>query len=104
MEEKLTIFKCPHCGKQIGVCTVSYVTKIDAAVQTQLIDHVREALSKWVDDLDVIENEQTITVTPKGFLRKDVWYEINDALKVFDAEWISAGKESRWVIHVKDVE
>jgi hypothetical protein len=40
-----------------------------------------------------------LIVKPLAFLGREVWYEINDMLKSFNAEWVSAGNESRWIIH-----
>lgn len=95
MKEKMAVFNCPYCGKKIGIS--SYITKLNET-QAKLIDQVKNAISKWVDELDIIEKEGTIAITPKAYLGKDVWHEINDSLKAFNPEWISAGKESRWEI------
>jgi len=101
MEEKVTLFNCPHCGKSIALAIVSYISKPmtpGVTDQAKLFVQVKNALSKWSNDLDVAEKDGTITVAPKGYLGKDVWQEINDVLKPFSSEWISAKKESRWII------
>jgi len=93
MERTLSTFNCPYCGKPIGICTVTYTSKTQS-----LIDQVRNTIKEWREQLEIIQNEQTITVTPRGYLGKETWYQINEVLKSFDAEWVSAGKESRWII------
>ena len=55
-------------------------------------------MGEWLDDLDITEEDECIVVMPKAYLGKELWYKINEALKSVDAEWGSAGKESRWVI------
>jgi len=66
--------------------------------QPSLIAEVKKAIDDWIEDVDITEENGSVIVMPKGFLGKDVWYEINGALKPFDAEWVSAGKESKWAI------
>lgn len=92
MGENSLMLRCPNCGEAISL-QVSKVTE-----QSSLIDKVKSTIDDWIEDLDITEENGSVIVMPKGFLGKDIWYEINDALKSFDAEWISAGKESRWVI------
>jgi DNA-directed RNA polymerase subunit N (RpoN/RPB10) len=99
MGERLTVVRCPYCGKQIGLNTVSYLTKLETKLSAE---QVKDAISNWIEDLDVIEEEGSIAVIPKNYLGKEVWQEINNALKPFNPEWISAKKESRWVIKLQD--
>ena len=89
--------ECPHCGNQIAI----QVTKPEAKAEpTVTINDIRSALNEWVDCIDIVEQDSGIVITPKGYLGKDVWQEINDALKPFNAEWISAKKESRWMVRL----
>lgn len=66
--------------------------------QPASIEDVKEVLDDWIKDIDITEENGSLVVMPKGFLGKEIWYKINNALKPFDTEWVSAGKESRWVI------
>jgi len=99
MEEKLTSIECPHCGNPITIQVIKTEPKVDEPLT---IDAVKSAISKWADCVDVVEQDNAIVITPKGYLGRDVWQEINDALKPFEAEWISAKKESRWIIKLQD--
>lgn len=83
---------CPNCGEPIAL-QANKVTK-----KTASIKEVKETLSEWIDNVDVIEEDDCIVVMPKAYLGKELWYKINEALKPFDVEYVSAGKESRWEI------
>ena len=91
MSRNLTM-ECPSCGAPISL-QISKVKK-----QSSVIAEVKKTIDDWIEDVDITEENGSVIVIPKGFLGKDVWYEINDALKSFDPEWVSAGKESRWII------
>jgi hypothetical protein len=91
MGEALTL-RCPNCGEPISL-QISKVIE-----QCSLIDEVKKTIDDWIEDVDITEEKGSVIVMPKGFLGKDIWYEINDALNSLDAEWVSAGKESRWIV------
>jgi len=93
MEKRLL---CPHCGKPIEVVIAK--TKSTPEAKIPLIDQIKGALGERMENVDVAEKNGTVTVTPKGFLGRDLWQRINDALKEFEPEWVSAGKESKWVV------
>lgn len=92
MSESSLMLRCPNCGEAVEI-KIGKVTK-----QHPSIEEVKAALDEWIDQVDVTESDGSIVVTPKGYLGKEPWYQINKALKTFDTEWISAGKESRWII------
>lgn len=92
MSESSLMLRCPNCGEAVEI-KIGRVTK-----QLASIEEVKAALDEWIDQVDIAESGDSITVTPKGYLGKEPWYQINNALKQFDAEWVSAGKESKWVI------
>jgi hypothetical protein len=99
MEEKT--LNCPYCGKPLEIA----IAKTRSLTDTRtLIDQLKRILGKTLNNLDVVEENEAVIITPKGFLGRELWQQINDALKPFGPEWISAKKESRWVIHVRDVE
>ena len=95
MSESSSKLRCPSCGEAMEI-RISKVTE-----QHATIDDVKGALEEWTDQVDVSEGDGSITVTPKGYLGKELWYQMNSALKPFGAEWVSAGKESRWIIKKK---
>ena len=100
MEEKLSRIECPHCGKPIDL----QATKVEPETvekSAPLIDMVKSTTRKWSKEVDVVEQNGMVIVTPKAYLGKDLWQQINDSLKPFEPEWVSAGKESRWVIREK---
>lgn len=92
MSENLSTLSCPNCGEPIAL-QISKVAKQPASGQ-----EVKRVLDEWIDDVDMTEEDGSIVVTPKGYLGKEIWHQINNALKTFDTEWESAGKESRWVV------
>ena len=92
MDKNSLTLRCPNCGELIEL------TIRKAPIQPASIENVKGALSEWIDQVDVTESDDSIVVTPKGYLGKKLWYQVNNALKPFDTEWISAGKEGRWII------
>lgn len=99
MEGKLSI-ECPHCNDTIALQVVK--TELKKMKRVPLIEMVQSTTRKWRNDVDVIEDEKSVVVTPKAYLGKEVWYKINESLKPFDPEWVSAGKKSRWVIRERE--
>jgi len=92
MGENFSMLRCPNCGEAIEI-RISKSNRKSAS-----IEEVKDVLQEWIDRVDITESEDSIVVTPNSYLGKGLWYEINEALKTFDAEWVSAGKESRWII------
>ncbi len=49
-------------------------------------------------DVVTIENEgDSIKVTPRGWIQKHAWREINDILRLYEFSWLSNGKDSCWL-------
>jgi len=95
----LSRIECPHCGNQIAIQVIKPEPKVETKTETTVtINDISLALNEWADCIDIVEQDNAIVITPKGYLGKDVWAEINNSLKPFNAEWISAKKESRWMI------
>jgi uncharacterized Zn finger protein len=92
MDKNSLTVKCPNCGEIIELAVIK-VPKLSAS-----IEGVEEAIKEWIDQVDVTRSDDSIVITPKEFLGKKLWYQINNALEKFGAEWVSAGKESRWII------
>ena len=91
MNENSLTLSCPNCGESISL----RVLKVE---EQSVGDKVKDTIDDWIEDVDITEENGSVVVMPKGFLGKETWFEINEALKPLDAEWVSAGKESRWVI------
>lgn len=96
MDENSLTLSCPNCGEPIAL-QISKLAKQPASTQ-----EVKDVIGEWVGNVEVTEEHDSIVVMPKGFLGKELWYQINNALKVFDTEWVSAAKESRWVIRKQE--
>jgi hypothetical protein len=92
MNEDSLMLKCPSCGEAIEL-QIRKAMKKPAS-----IEDVKDALKELIEQVNLTESDDSILVTPKGYLGKDLWYQINDALKPFDTQWVSAGKQSKWVI------
>ena len=91
MSRNLTM-ECPSCGAPISL----QFSK--GKEESSIVTEVKKTIDNWIEDVDITEENGSVIVMPKGFLGKDVWYEMNDTLKSFDPEWVSAGKESKWII------
>jgi len=50
----------------------------------------------WIPKLEIRQEADKVTVKPTTWLGKDLWRQINEALKQVGFNWISAEKESRW--------
>ena len=54
-------------------------------------------LGKRVKKVSIANEGDSIKVTPKGWIDKAVWREINDILKLHEFSWLSNGKDSCWM-------
>ena len=109
-KDKITWITCPDCGSKIGI-----VISVGRAEATKII-HQETATepieAEWppqtaqallqsagidITQLDIEENETTISISPKKFLG-DLWGPINDKLKELGGNWIRDGRNSRWEI------
>ena len=62
------------------------------------VEAVRRELAEHLDDLEITSSEEGIFVKPKGFLGKEKFADIAAKVRSLGGEYISAGKESRFVI------
>jgi hypothetical protein len=92
MNEAFLTLRCPNCGEPIELAIRKSHRKPIS------VDDVKEAIKEWINQVDVSQSDGSIVINPKEFLGKKLWQKINIALQEFNAEWISAGKESRWMI------
>ena len=54
-------------------------------------------LGKKIKKVTIINERDSIKVTPKGWIDKQIWREINDILRLHKFSWLSNGKDSCWL-------
>jgi len=54
-------------------------------------------LGKRLKKVSIVNEGDSIKVTPTGWIDKAVWREINDILKLYQFSWLSNGKDSCWM-------
>lgn len=104
-KEKISWITCPDCGSKIGI--VISVGKSQGAKiihekkpedwPPQTAEAILEASGIDTSELDVEENEEMITASPKKFLG-DAWGAINDKIREMGGTWVRDGRNSRWEI------
>lgn len=93
--EKPSEVECPYCGKSIKIV----IQRAEERKAKQVtLKEVKTRLKGWNEGLTINEDKGKIGIKPKNYLGRKVWRAINDALKPFNPEWVSEGKESMWII------
>ena len=54
-------------------------------------------LGKRIDKVTIANEGDCIKVTPKGWIERQTWREINDILRLSEFSWLSNGKDSCWM-------
>ena len=54
-------------------------------------------LGKRIKKVAIVNEGDSMKVTPKGWIDKQVWREINDILRLHGFSWLSNGKDSCWL-------
>ena len=54
-------------------------------------------LGKRIKKVTIVNEGDSIKISPKGWIDKSVWREINDILKLHKFSWLSNGKDSCWM-------
>ena len=54
-------------------------------------------LGKRIKKVTIVNEGDSIKVTPKTWIDKQIWREINDILKLHEFSWLSNGKDSCWL-------
>jgi len=62
------------------------------------LDLVRSSLADYVEDLTIAVRIEGITVSPKAYLGRDKFASIAAIIRDLGGDYISAGKDSRFVI------
>ena len=110
-DSKITWITCPDCGAKIGVVlsvgkAQTTLTSVQAEPSTPWPPAgVNEQLAAAGIDLTLVnveEDEEIVTVTPKKFLG-DLWGPINESIRSLGGGWIRDGRQSRWTIRKEDL-
>ena len=54
-------------------------------------------LGKRIKKVTIVNEGDSIKITPTGWIQKNIWREINDILKLYKFIWLSNGKDSCWL-------
>jgi len=54
-------------------------------------------LGKRIERVHIVNEKDSIKVSPKGWIDRQVWREINDILRLNEFSWLSNGKDSCWI-------
>lgn len=54
-------------------------------------------LDKRIKKVTIVNEGDSIKVTPTGWIDKHIWREINDILRLHGFSWLSSGKDSCWM-------
>ena len=54
-------------------------------------------LGKRIKKVSIVNEGDSIKITPKDWIDKHIWREINDILKLYKFAWLSNGKDSCWL-------
>ena len=68
------------------------------------VESVSADLSPYIDDLDIAEDEENIVVMPKRYLGRKRFSEIAELMRELGGNYVSAGKESKFLIPKREAE
>ncbi len=98
-------FVKPHQG--LDGQTSAQAANIDLNLgQDKYLDLIKQAgakpnfvnnLGKRINKVTIVNEGDSIKVTPKTWIDKHIWREINDILKLHEFGWLSNGKDSCWL-------
>ena len=54
-------------------------------------------LGKRIKKVIIVNEGDSIKITPRGWIDKQIWREINDILRLHEFSWLSNGKDSCWL-------
>ena len=115
-DSKINWITCPDCGAKIGIVVsvgkaAAPTTAVPVAPQPEAVTvlptgGIEGRLAAAGVDLtlvDVEEDDEIVTVTPKKFLG-DLWGPVNEAIRTIGGGWIRDGRSSRWEIRKEELE
>lgn len=85
-------------GATITVDNYEIVITVKPLKRVITLAEVQAQLSEYVDDLSIAEEEEGIVVRPIGYLGREKFAAIAEKVRGLGGTYISAGKESRFVI------
>lgn len=98
-------FVKPHQG--LDGKTPAQAANIDLNLgQDKYLDLIKQAgtkinfvnnLGKRIKKVSIVNEGDSIKVTPRGWIDKQIWREINDILRLHEFSWLSNGKDSCWM-------
>ncbi len=98
-------FVKPHQG--LKGKTPAQAAKIDLKLgNDKYLDLIKQAgtnpnfvnnLGKRIKKVTIVNEGDSIKVTPKGWIDKAIWREINDILRLYEFSWLSSGIDSCWM-------
>lgn len=50
-----------------------------------------------INKITIVNECNSIKITPKGWIDKQIWREVNDILRLHKFAWLSNGKDSCWL-------
>jgi len=72
-------------------------------LETHSVAELEYMLKEYIPDLEdfikITEVEEGFKVDRVRYLEIDLWQKINDRIQQYGGIWVSAGKESHWIIH-----
>ncbi len=98
-------FVKPHQG--LDGKTPSQAANIDLGLGAdKYLDLIKQAgtkpnfvnnLGKRIKKVTIVNEGDSIKITPKTWIDRHIWREINDILKLYEFGWLSNGKDSCWI-------
>ena len=98
-------FVKPHQG--LGGKTPAQAANIDLKLgNDKYLDLIKQAskkpnfvnnLGKRIKKVNIVNEGDCIKISPKGWIDKQIWREINDILRLHKFSWLSNGKDSCWL-------
>ena len=61
------------------------------------VNFVNNLGEKRIKKVTIVNEGDSIKISPKGWIDKSIWREINDILKLHKFSWLSNGKDSCWL-------
>jgi hypothetical protein len=80
--------------------TLKSVLDVSSIAELEYI--LSEYLPNLNDVLTITESQQGFKVDRTKFLEIGIWQEINDRIQQLGGKWVSAGKESHWIVPKKN--
>jgi hypothetical protein len=81
------------------------ISSIKSVLRFSSIDELEYKLQEYIPNLDTLlkftESPEGFKVNRAKYLETELWQQINDKIQEFGGKWISAGKDSHWIVQKK---